>query len=89
MIWSVYAVLLGLFFVVLSLRTLRLRRHLKIAIGYGKNPLMLRAIRTHANFAEYAPIGVLLIAACEQLAAPAIVLYGLGLSLLLGRLTHA
>ena len=71
MIWSIYAALLGIVFVALSIPTLRLRRRLKIAIGDGKNPLMLRAIRTHANFAEYAPLGLLLIAACEQRAARA------------------
>lgn len=89
MIWSIYAALLGIFFVALSVRTLLLRRRLKIAIGDGKNPRMLRAMRTHANFAEYAPLGLLLIAACEQRAAPAIVVHTMGVMLLLGRLVHA
>lgn len=89
MIWSIYAALLGMVFVALSIRTLRLRRRLRIAIGDGDNPLLLRAIRTHANFAEYVPLGLLLIAGCEQGAAPARFLHALGLLLLTGRLVHA
>jgi len=88
-IWSIYAALLALLFVALSIRTLRLRRGLKVAIGDGGHPLMLRAIRTHGNFAEYVPLGLLLLAACEQLRAPVVLLHGLGILLLVGRLIHA
>ena len=56
-----YAALLALFFVALSIRTLRLRRELRIAVGDGGNPAMLRAMRVHANFAEYVPLGLILL----------------------------
>jgi len=88
-IWTIYAALLAILFVLLSVRTLRMRRSLKVAIGDGGNPLMLRAMRAHANFAEYVPLGVLLIAACEQLGAVPAMVHGLGLLLLLGRILHA
>jgi uncharacterized protein len=89
MIWPTYAALLSLLFVALSVSTLRLRRRLQVAIGDGGDALMLRAIRTHANFAEYVPLGLLLIVACEGLAAPAQLVHGLGVALLAGRVVHA
>lgn len=89
MIWTIYAALLALLFLVLSVRTLRLRRRLQVAVGDGGSALILRAARVHGNFAEYAPFGLLLIFACEQLAAPALFIHTLGTSLLVGRLVHA
>ena len=49
-----YAALLGLLFFYLSIRTIGLRRKLKIGVGAKDNEEMLRAMRVHANFAEYA-----------------------------------
>ena len=89
MIWPIYAALLALIFVALSIRTLRIRRGLQLAVGDGGNPIMLRAIRAHGNFAEYVPLGLLLILACEGLGAPKLLVHGLGAMLLLGRLVHA
>ena len=89
MVWPVYSALLTLVFVVLSIRTLRLRRRLRIAIGDGGDISMLRAIRAHGNFAEYAPFGLLLIFACESSGASRILVHALGLILLVGRLIHA
>jgi sulfate-transporting ATPase len=40
-IWPLYAALLGILFVLLSVRTLRLRRRLQVAVGDGGNVLML------------------------------------------------
>lgn len=56
-----YAALLALIFVFLSVRTLRLRRTLQIGIGDGGNTEMLRAMRVHSNFSEYVPISLILI----------------------------
>jgi uncharacterized membrane protein YecN with MAPEG domain len=46
-----YAALLGMLFFVLSVRTLRLRRKLQIAIGDAGNQQLLCAMRIHSNFA--------------------------------------
>lgn len=89
MIWPIYAALLGIVFLLLSIRTLRLRRRLRIAVGDGGNVLMLRAMRAHGNFAEYVPLALLLIAGTEVLSAPAALVHGLGIILLVGRLVHA
>lgn len=55
-----YASILALMFVGLSVRTLRMRRRLKIAVRDAGNRRMLRAMRVHSNFAEYVPLGLLL-----------------------------
>lgn len=84
-----YAALLALAFVYLSLRIIRLRRRLRIGLGHADNPLMLRAIRVHANFAEYVPFALLMIALVELRGAQTWLVHALGLCLVLARLSHA
>jgi len=84
-----YAALLAVIFVALSVRTLLLRRRLGIAIGDGDDPRMLRAMRAHANFAEYVPFSLLLFFFVEVAGASALSLHALAASLLAGRLSHA
>nr|WP_323893986.1 MAPEG family protein [Aeromonas allosaccharophila] len=60
-ILPVYAALLALLFVLLSIRTIRTRHSRRVALGHGDDPAMLRAMRVHANFAEYVPLALLLI----------------------------
>ncbi len=84
-----YAALLALLFVALSIRTLRLRHSLKIGLGDAGNALMLRAVRVHANFAEYAPLGLLLVYLVEVQGASSMLVHALGVCLVLGRLSHA
>jgi hypothetical protein len=88
-ITSFYAALLALLFVALSVRTLRLRRHLRIAIGDAGNPQMLRAMRVHSNFAEYVPLSLIMLLLLEMQGPAAWLVHGLGLCLLCGRLAHA
>ncbi len=85
----VYAALLALLFVALSVRTLRLRRHLRIPVGDSGNLEMLRAMRVHANFAEYVPLSLLLFYFVEVQGHPALLVHLLCLSLLSGRIAHA
>lgn len=85
----VYAALLALLFVALSVRTLRLRRRLRIAVGDQGNEAMLRAMRAHANFAEYVPLSLLLFWFVEQSGASPVLVHAFGISLLAGRLLHA
>ena len=84
-----YAALLGLVFVALSVRALTLRRTLRVIVGDGGNPQMLRAMRVHANFAEYVPISLLLLYLLELQGAGAAFLHASCLALLAGRLVHA
>lgn len=85
----IYAALLAIVFVGLSVKTLRMRRRLRIAIGDAGNPQLLRAMRVHSNFAEYVPLGLILLALMEGQGAPVMVVHGLAACLLIGRLAHA
>jgi uncharacterized protein len=86
---SLYAAILAVIFVVLSIRTIRTRRRQQIAIGDAGDATMLRAIRVHANFAEYVPLSLVLMYLVEVASANTGLIHGLGLCLVLGRLSHA
>jgi uncharacterized protein len=84
-----YAALLALIFVALSVRTLNMRRTLGIPIGDAGNEALLRAMRAHANFAEYVPLTLFLLDLVEKTGANAGFVQILCLSLLIGRISHA
>ena len=86
---SVYAPIFGIFYVLLSIQVIRTRRREKVGLGSGGNKLVERAMRVHANFAEYVPMALLLLLILEQLGGNALLLHGLFLTLLFGRLIHA
>ena len=88
-ITPLYAAVLGLVFVVLSFRTIRGRRAAHVGLGDGGNVRLQRAIRAHANFAEYVPIALLLVAFAELGGAAGWRVHGLCAVLLAGRLIHA
>jgi len=85
----IYAALLALLFVALSMRTLRMRRSLRIAVGDAGNEALLRAMRVHANFAEYVPLALLLAFFAENRGARPLVIHGLCVCLVIGRCIHA
>lgn len=87
-ITSLYAALLTIVYVVLSVRTIRIRQAAKISLGAGEDTNLLRKIRVHANFAEYVPLGLILLMLCELVITPTWLLHGAGMMLLLGRLSH-
>jgi uncharacterized membrane protein YecN with MAPEG domain len=89
MITPMFAAILAFIFMFLSVRTLRLRRKFKIAVGDSGNPEMLRAVRAHGNFAEYVPLTLLLIYFVEQAQAQPWIVYALGSVLTLGRVSHS
>ena len=84
-----YAALIALLFVALSIRTLRLRHRFKVAIGPGEEPMLERAMRVHANFAEYVPIALLLVLFVELTTRNEILVHALGVLLIAGRSLHA
>lgn len=89
LISGLYAAALGFLFAALSVRTLRLRRKLRIGLGDAGHPEMLRVIRVHANFAEYVPLCLGLMCLAEVQGAPSWLLHGMGIALVLARLIHA
>jgi uncharacterized membrane protein YecN with MAPEG domain len=84
-----YAALLAVFFSSLSLRTIRLRRSLGIAVGDSGNETLLRAMRVHSNFAEYVPLALILLYFVEARGVPTAGVHALCLFLVLGRVLHA
>jgi uncharacterized membrane protein YecN with MAPEG domain len=50
---------------------------------------MLKRMRTHANFAEYAGFGLVMLLLAELLGAQTLLLHLSGLALVLGRYIHA
>ncbi len=88
-ILPLYAALLAILFVYLSIRIIGIRRRLQIGLGHADNPELLRAIRVHANFAEYVPFALVLILLVELSAAHPWFVHALGCTLLVARLAHA
>ena len=88
MVTPLYAGLLVLLFIGLSLRVIRSRRGREISLGDGGNPAMLRVIRGHANFVEYVPLALLLMLILEISRFSIYVLHALGILLVVGRLLH-
>jgi uncharacterized membrane protein YecN with MAPEG domain len=86
---ALYAALLALLFLLLSVRVIAQRREAHVEIGHGDNAQLLRRMRVHANFAEYVPLALLLMALAESLKAPSAILHLFGLTLLVARLIHA
>ena len=84
-----YAALLALLFVALSVNVIRGRRSGKVSLGIGSNADLERRVRVHANFAEYVPFTLLLIAMAEIRGAPGLLIHLLCASLLIGRVVHA
>ena len=87
-ITALYAGLTGLAFAALSLRVSLGRMDHQVSWGDGGDKDMRRRIRQHGNFAEYAPITLILLGLTETMGAPASVLHGAGLVLLASRLMH-
>lgn len=84
-----YAGALAILFFILSLRVVQGRSGPgKPSLGDGGDPLMQRRIRGHANFAEYVPLILVLMALLELGHEPTWILHALGGALLLARLLH-
>jgi len=91
MITSLYAGVAALWFTVLSLRVIALRGNPIFSFlafkNLGENTLN-RAIRAHGNFAEYAPIILIMMYILETQNSPSVLLHAIGMLLISGRLMH-
>jgi uncharacterized protein len=83
-----YAGLLALWFIVLSVRVIQLRRASRVSLGDGGNVLLQRAIRGQANFAEYVPLALILLAILEVSRFSIYLLHLVGIALVIARLLH-
>lgn len=87
-ITALYAGILGVIFVPLSMRVGMYRLKKKISLLDGGDKELTRRMRAQGNFAEYVPIALFLLALTELNGAPAWAVYALGGSLVVGRLLH-
>ena len=88
-ITPLYAALLTLAYLWLSLRIPRLRMKFKVGIGDGNIPELARAVRVHANFAEYVPLALLMLFFTETAGASPWFVHALGIILITARGLHA
>ena len=73
----------------LAMRTSSVRTKAKIDIGDGGNDLLIRRMRAHANFVEYTPFILILIALIEYTTGTSLWLWVASAVFLLGRVGHA
>ena len=85
---SLYAALLALLFILLSINVVRCRYKYRVSLGDGGKPPMEQAIRAHGNLAEYGPIFLILLGLSEYQGASGWVIHLLGALFFIGRLSH-
>ena len=83
-----YAGLLALWFILLSVRVIRIRGAEKVFLGDGGNMRVTRIIRAQANFAEYVPLALIMMAMLELTHHSIYLLHFFGIVLLIARLLH-
>ena len=83
-----YAAILAVWFVILSLRVLQRRRAARVSLGDGGDMLLQRTIRGQANFAEYVPLALVLLLVIELSRFSLYVVHALGIALVIARLLH-
>jgi uncharacterized protein len=88
-ITALYAGLLGLMGIAVAFRAGMLRGKLNISVGDGGNRDLLLAMRRHANFAEWVPLALILIAVLELNGVPSRAIHSLGAALVVSRVCHA
>jgi len=89
LVTSIIAAVLTIIFLRLSFAVIGLRRKNQIGLGAGGHEDLERAIRAQGNFAEYVPLGIILIACLELNGTPWWLVAIPGISLIMGRLIHA
>ncbi len=90
MLYSVvYAVILALLIVWLSLNVIKIRRHHQIRFGDGENAMLQIARAAHANATEYIPISLILLFALEYNHGDLWLVNAFGIAVVIGRTLHA
>ena len=73
---------------ILGYKTIKVRHSTGIGLGHDDNDEMMRAMRIHANFAEYAPLPILGLFALGLLGAPVFIIHIFGIVFTLARYAH-
>jgi uncharacterized membrane protein YecN with MAPEG domain len=83
-----YAALLTFIYIFLSARVIQSRGANRIGLGTGGHRGLERRMRIHANFAEYVPLALLLLAFMEMQGRPGWLLHLLCIALVMARIGH-
>ena len=87
---ALYAALNVVIATLLGIQVTRTRAREKVDILYGdQNEAVIKAVRAHANNAEYVPLGLVVLLGLGLLGAAAWQVHALGVALTLGRVAHA
>ena len=85
-ITALYAGILALLVIALGINVTAHRVKLRVPLGDGGNPQMLRMIRLHGNAIEYIPLALVLMAVYEINGGWHTALHAIGIALVAGRL---
>lgn len=88
-ITALHAALLLALFLLLTFRVFAERHRSRVVLGTGGDRRLERAVRVHANFAEFVPLFLAALLAAELCGAPAPALHLAGAAMLAGRALHA
>ena len=88
-ITAFYASILGFIYIRLSKNIIRLRRKYNVSLAHKNHGDLEQAIRAHANFSEFVPIGLILLACLEINKIHFAVVILLGGLFFIGRVFHA
>ena len=88
-ITAIYAAILTFVYVKLTLNVINLRRLNEVSLGDGGRDDLQQAIRSHGNFAEYVPLGLILLGCLEANHIHWTIVLLLGALFTVGRLYYA
>lgn len=89
MVSAIYAALLALMQIGLTLNVVKYRRAQKVSLGTEKGDWELtRAVRAHGNFTEIVPMALFMLVLCDLQGAPVWFIHSLGMILIIGRVLH-
>ncbi|MCK0105794.1 MAPEG family protein [Marinobacter sp. S0848L] len=86
---AVFAAVLGILLLVLSVLAVRFRLKYQIGMGVNDDPVFQATVRAHANLVEYAPVGLIMLAIAELNGVSSTLIYWTGMALVVGRILHA
>lgn len=85
-ITPIYAAVLALMMIGLSMYVSSLRANQNVSIGPGTDPALLERIRRHGNFVETVPMALLLIGMGELAGMPTLWVHAVGILLVVSRI---
>jgi uncharacterized protein len=84
-----FTIIFIIFYLVLTIFTIKIRKSTRIAYGDGNNKKLIRAIRAHGNFFEFTVFFIISSFLLEALDADFIYLLIVNIIFVLGRVSHA